>query len=520
MWLMFKIRPVVVFAVFPVAMLLVASCDRESGFGVPPAFGILSDSEMHVSSGEVSVSVEYSLENPAKGGKVTGSSTADWISGYTDIADSSKVRFIVGANPDTADRTAMAVFSYIYDGGSISDTVIVIQSGESEGHGTGNDPFFALVCEDGISVSRGESEVLVEYVLENAVEGGRIAGSSPAEWIGDYTVEENMRCAGFTVKANPDTAARSAEVVFSYVYGDGRISDTVTVNQSGKSDDYDPDAPEIVFLTGMQYDVPDEESDLSVRYFIIDAVDGARMKASTGAYWIGGFEYYPDSSRVDFTVSANTAQEERTAEVMFTYRYEKDGHEYSVSKSIRVVQGRFIPAEVDFEAAYFSGHYLGDVFGHNGETNYMINLSDKPVYNGMLLPGGTYYTFDIFSTEPENADAISVPEGTYVLGQAYQTELMTLNPEYTYWCRITPDGSGYEIPYTRYDSGTLTISKEGDGYLYYAELVDNNGTVHKLTYKGDAIIDNTERYSSLFEDRELDCDGMRGQVDLLNGIIM
>ncbi len=379
-------------------------------------------------------------------------------------------------------------------------------------------PVIEILSDKDIELSCGDTTVTVRYRIENPAEGGDVSGYSAADWIGDYSDCPSDGAFTFKASANSGDGRRSATLVLTYGYAGGSVKDSIGVVQAGKpaddpapdpDPDQDQDPPYILILTGLKMNIPAAETAVTIQYMMQNPASDGYMLPTSDAGWIRELEDHPDNSTVTFTVEANSDVDGRSTEIMMSYYYGENG-ESMVERPVIIEQVGYVPESVEFEAVYFSGHYLGDQFGHNGEIDYMINLSDQPIRNGLLMPGGTYYTFDIYSTQPEDMDAISVPAGTYTLGRPFETELMTCDPEYTYWCRITPDGTDYEVPFTRYQSVSLTIEKEGDGYYYHAELVDNKGTVHKLTYRGDAVIDNTVRYSTLLEDRHVDGNALVG----------
>lgn len=248
--------------------------------------------------------------------------------------------------------------------------------------------------------------------------------------------------------------------------------------------------------------VPFEGGACTISYTLSNPADGAIVWAGSEDGWIGGFTY-PESGKVAFNVEPNLSYEERTGMVVLEYRVSGSG---AVKDSVPVVQQ---PNAYDriFEASSIVGQYYGDMYNEGGGImNYYVSLTDLPYSDaGNAVPGSTYYVFDIYtSAVPENKEKIAVPEGTYVLGDASDGTFAEGNSR---WFVFDATGEGY-AENAIFTSGTLTVSKDGSGYRYEAELVDGYGNTHLVTYSGSVqLVDYSPVMSTLTSDYQADMEG-------------
>ena len=115
--------------------------------------------------------------------------------------------------------------------------------------------------------------------------------------------------------------------------------------------------------------------------------------------------------------------------------------------------------DYDYQLSEFSGTLYKDEFssGFNGEHNFNIFISDLPLVHDNYQSGGHYYNLDIF-TDPSQGDAL--PAGTYVLGEAWETEPMTFTHEYSSYVFYGEDDwtQGY------FKAGTIEVAVDGETY--------------------------------------------------------
>ena len=140
--------------------------------------------------------------------------------------------------------------------------------------------------------------------------------------------------------------------------------------------------------------------------------------------------------------------------------------------------------DYEFEATLQSGDYYSAAIG--GGHNFYTWLSDMPFdANGYTQSGGTYYLFDLFSPAPQDPDNPMLPAGSYTLGEPGAIDEFTFTPDYSLGITINEDGTARTMDAV-FSEGTLDISIEGDGYVFDARLVDQDGKTHHVTYRGPA----------------------------------
>ena len=265
--------------------------------------------------------------------------------------------------------------------------------------------------------------------------------------------------------------------------------------------------PEITILNDNPIIVPDEGGGMTISCRVTGGEGGGEISAAISADWISYLSVDYDSMEVFFEIEENASTESRNAEIAILYT--SVAGKWQAGDTVSVVQ-EGMPENFDyvFEAEYFTGEYFGIQYGNNGEANYSMILADAPGSGQNLTPGGVYYVFDFFSTEPLDMNGIKLPEGTYSFGAAGETASMTFTPEYSYWFKVNGNGTGYEIPVSYFTGGTVAVSYEGDKCDIEAELVDGDGKTHKVSYGGDGLFSNGLIESSLTGDVEVDCSGM------------
>ena len=77
----------------------------------------------------------------------------------------------------------------------------------------------------------------IAYTVNNPVDGGTLAASTDADWIGDFEyiagTNPNIGIVTFTCSANTETTARTATVTLTYTYSRETVTKDVTVTQAG-----------------------------------------------------------------------------------------------------------------------------------------------------------------------------------------------------------------------------------------------------------------------------------------------
>lgn len=249
-----------------------------------------------------------------------------------------------------------------------------------------------------------------------------------------------------------------------------------------------PPVPELSITTEAPVAITAEGGEYRVKYRILNACEDGQISADAGAAdWIFGFNCDTEGV-ISFVAAENDTSSERPATITVTYTY--NGTE-TVTASINAVQSaQSVAYDFEMEVTDFSGFYYGSDNGVNGELNYFLNLSDVGYTDeGYSKPNGKYYQLDVFSDqEPTDMEAITLPEGTYTLGEAGKTDVGTFTSDYSNF--YVTDNDGLTSQKIKFTEGTIVVVKEGSQFKYDVKLVDENGDTHHLTYEGDAIIDS------------------------------
>lgn len=168
--------------------------------------------------------------------------------------------------------------------------------------------------------------------------------------------------------------------------------------------------------------------------YIVDfPVEDGYVDARSFGDWISFTTFNPVTMEAIFEIEKNTDTVARSSDIILSYIY--DAGTSSVSDTVSILQsGAEEPYDCIFEATYFIGEYFGGQYGNNGEINYSLILADAT-------------------------------------------------------------GSGYEVQYTTFTSGTITVSYENGACKHEADLVDNSGRKHWLTYSGSGIFDVRQTHS-------------------------
>lgn len=233
--------------------------------------------------------------------------------------------------------------------------------------------------------------------------------------------------------------------------------------------------------------VPSEKGEASIPYEIVNPVEGGIIYAVSSEDWAGEFVYDTPGTLV-FTVSENEHSEERSTVITLTYTY---GDDETVTAEVEVIQQPFVATyDYEFEMTYFRGTYYGDKYGNEGEHSYYMQISDIGFRgNGIALPEGAYYVFDIFAPAPADLGCPSLPAGTYTLGEEGTTLEMTFTPENSSAVQYTE--SGYETVFNvTFVEGTLDVSYDGEVMNMEACLTDNEARRHHVVFIGTAVFDN------------------------------
>lgn len=118
---------------------------------------------------------------------------------------------------------------------------------------------------------------VINYNVENAVEGTEVEATCEAAWVADLTVAETIT---FNVAAN-DGEAREATITVAY----GELSKSVTVKQAAKGEEPKPNTPVFEAVTAtVEYEWNTAMGE--VEYKLENPIEGVEVKAKSDVMWI------------------------------------------------------------------------------------------------------------------------------------------------------------------------------------------------------------------------------------------
>ena len=136
---------------------------------------------------------------------------------------------------------------------------------------------------------------VINYTVENAVEGTEVEATCEADWVANLTVAETIT---FTVAAN-DGEAREATIVVTY----GELSKSVAIKQAAKGEEPKPNTPVFEAVTATveyEWNVTMGE----VEYKLENPIEGVEVKAKAGASWISQVQV--KDGKIQFAMTENT----------------------------------------------------------------------------------------------------------------------------------------------------------------------------------------------------------------------
>lgn len=231
-----------------------------------------------------------------------------------------------------------------------------------------------------------------------------------------------------------------------------------------------------------------------ITYTLSHTIEGASIVVNKFVDWIDAVD---NGSSIIVTVDANTEKEARAALINVEYRL---GNEF-VYSDIRVNQ-EASTYDYSLNAQVADCEFYGDMFGRPGSPySYYLMISDI----GWERGNAQVYCFDLF-IEP-HTNILSIPAGTYVLGERGKTEAGTFTPDASMY-RIN-SSTATEYNYVEFTEGTLTVEVQDSNYSCDAVLTDANGETHHVMYEGPINFKNyyepAPEYSSTLEE-DLDAD--------------
>lgn len=339
---------------------------------------------------------------------------------------------------------------------------------------------------------------VINYSVENAVEGTEVEATCEADWVTDLTVAETIT---FNVAAN-DGEAREATVVVTY----GELSKSVAVKQAAKGEEPKPNTPvfEAVNATvEYEWNVTMGE----VEFKLENPIEGVEVKAKSGAMWISQVQV--KDNKILFAMSENTgdAREGKiTAEygmlpaIEFTV---KQGayvapdpvvtiNEESVSLEFDATEGSFTytvenPAEGVVAEATTDAKWISNLVAADGTVSFTTSVNE-----GFVREATITVTYGVAS------DSIVVKQGAE--GQDpnlnyYEYDMVSFEAKArtaNVWDIIMSEKhTDLGTPYTRI---TVQLAEDNTGLIPTGEYSTENGSIIVNTSTNNSY--STWRYNS------------------------
>ena len=141
---------------------------------------------------------------------------------------------------------------------------------------------------------------VINYSVENAVEGTEVEASCEADWVTDLAVAETIT---FNVAANEAEEAREATITVAY----GELSKSVTVKQAAKEqgEQPKPNTPVFEAVTAVvEYDWNTTMGE--VEYKLENPIEGVEVKAKSNVMWISQLQ--PKDGKIIFALAENSGE--------------------------------------------------------------------------------------------------------------------------------------------------------------------------------------------------------------------
>ena len=240
--------------------------------------------------------------------------------------------------------------------------------------------------------------------------------------------------------------------------------------------------PPVLTMSTTEYTAPAAGGNVTVAYKVANPVEGTTVKV-VGAEKYSWVKVTGVSPNVVLAVEANDTEAERTAEFTLSYAGAADKCEFTLVQAAG--EGGDEPGpgtDYDFELQY-SILQFEPGYGNNGEDNYYVVLSDKPISEEALTQPDSYsYTLD-FYVEAGSTSGNELPEGNWPLGAPGETAPMTLGRDFSFFYYASTNGWDDYVPY--FSEGSVDVSRAGDVYTLEGSFTDEDGNSHHFVYSGE-----------------------------------
>ena len=360
-----------------------------------------------------------------------------------------------------------------------------------------NEVELTLTSEATLEFEAEGGEGVIEYTLENAVEGTELTASCEADWV-EAKVGDKIRV---TVAAN-DGDARETKIVVSY----GEQSFEVAVKQEAKGE---APAKEYLYdevlaygerLSLAEYGFPDnyfligfynESGEILLGAVLVGQEGESILQAGTytaanGGLMMEGFELYVGETEEYFfeggdgTIVVGGDIDGYTFDIELTDADAQNFHfTFEGVVNGMDLNGNLPTEDVNLTLEVLEGEYYGTEYSDT--YNYYVLLSDMGTNeSGYAYAGGTYYYMDLYSVEGEVDEEgyIHVPAGTYTFDVDDSTAEWTMGNYYSEYAKVNADGTAYEAR-SHYEAGQAVVTENG-----ITLTVTINGVQHTVTYNG------------------------------------
>lgn len=261
--------------------------------------------------------------------------------------------------------------------------------------------------------------------------------------------------------------------------------------------------PEITVTA--QLNVEPAGGDYDVQYTITNPKDGGVISVTIPETntWLTVKDAAKEGV-ITLTAAENYTEENRSDIVTLVYTYGKK----SVQAVINIVQTN-IPVKYQFTATAGRSTWYGE-YAFNGLENYYILLTD----NSNFQDYGEYATYYYIDIHAAGATEDHLPKaGTYSFDN--QDDFL-INPDFTYAYKMQGTYEEDMEFYLFFESGTVTIAREGNTYTIEAMLTDEMGEIHLVKYTGELVYQNGTINSTLTSDMNHTIDGSTGMGIAVN----
>lgn len=464
-------RSTVVNVTYDTLAFEVAVSQQGKAASTTPVFELVGEQTLTFGQEEKMGKFSYKLENPIEGVNVEATTTANWISQVSVIADESEVRFIVAANTGAA-RTAKIKATY-----GIMEFEVTIEQAEY----VAPDP--VITFENGeVTVEAEGGAQSVAYTLENPVEGAELGATANVDWISEVAAQDGTL--SFTVAQN-DGELRNGKITLTYA----NITAELTVIQlvAGANPDltygvYPLDYLKAQARTANIWDITISETDVNLGSNVLSRItiqlanDNA-MLIPDGTYSVenGGVLVNNSTNNSYSTYRSNTSTATAITNATFTIANDCENATSAISCSFQV--GNQV---LSFEYAGAVEGFVYEELSDEGITEwnsfyiYSQWSSNKCTYLKAQSVQGV--NFDLYITNNVDPIAGGIGVGTYVVDTWQSAEDRFIEGGNNGSSKI----NGFYIQ----TGGTMTVEMDGDNYNITFDFVDANGTAWKGTYVG------------------------------------